>query len=194
MGIPANSIAEAVFARCLSALKEERVAAGKVLHGPAFVQSADQVAKWFGGKRERDRRHPRRPVLLQDLRLRPGLSAHARGARMNTSWKLNFAGSPRSSAAAASSAPASCRRSPTRIAKNSELVNLLLDGYFNEQIQKGQANWRKVIAVAATNGIAAPAFMSALAYYDGYRSARLPANLLQGQRDYFGAHTYERTD
>ena len=74
------------------------------------------------------------------------------------------------------------------------LVNLLLDPYFNEQIQKGQANWRKVVALSATNGIAAPAFMSALAYYDGYRSARLPANLLQGQRDYFGAHTYERID
>ena len=74
------------------------------------------------------------------------------------------------------------------------LVNLLLDPYFNEQIQKGQANWRKVVALAATNGVAAPAFMSALAYYDGYRSARLPANLLQGQRDYFGAHTYERID
>ena len=69
-----------------------------------------------------------------------------------------------------------------------------LDPYFNEQIQKGQANWRKVVGLSASNGIAAPAFMSALAYYDGYRSARLPANLLQGQRDYFGAHTYERVD
>ena len=77
---------------------------------------------------------------------------------------------------------------------NSALVNLLLAPYFNEQIQKGQANWRKVVGLAASSGISAPAFMSALAYYDGYRSARLPANLLQGQRDYFGAHTYERTD
>src|ERR1019366_10050148 len=78
--------------------------------------------------------------------------------------------------------------------KNKSLVNLLLDPYFNEQIQRGQTNWRKVVAIAATNGVAAPAFMSALAYYDGYRSPRLPANLLQGQRDYFCAHTYERTD
>ena len=78
--------------------------------------------------------------------------------------------------------------------KDPNLVNLLLDPYFNEQIQKGQANWRKVVALAATNGVSAPAFVSALAYYDGYRTARLPANLLQGQRDYFGAHTYERVD
>jgi len=73
-------------------------------------------------------------------------------------------------------------------------VNLLLDPYFNEQIQKGQAAWRRIVSLAAANGVAAPAFMSALAYYDGYRAARLPANLLQAQRDYFGAHTYERTD
>src|SRR5205814_1614426 len=78
--------------------------------------------------------------------------------------------------------------------RDSELVNLLLDPYFNDQIKKAQANWRKIVALAASNGIAAPAFMSALAYYDGYRSPRLPANLLQAQRDYFGAHTYERTD
>ena len=73
-------------------------------------------------------------------------------------------------------------------------MNLLLDPYFNDQIKRGQANWRQVVGLAASHGIAAPAFMSALAYYDGYRSARLPANLLQAQRDYFGAHTYERTD
>jgi 6-phosphogluconate dehydrogenase len=78
--------------------------------------------------------------------------------------------------------------------RNGDLVNLLLDPYFGQQIEKGQSNWRSIVALAAQNGIAAPAFMSALSYYDGYRSARLPANLLQAQRDYFGAHTYERTD
>jgi 6-phosphogluconate dehydrogenase len=78
--------------------------------------------------------------------------------------------------------------------RNSDLVNLLLDPYFGEQITKSQGNWRKVVGLSASNGIPAPAFMSALAYYDGYRSARLPANLLQAQRDYFGAHTYERVD
>jgi 6-phosphogluconate dehydrogenase len=78
--------------------------------------------------------------------------------------------------------------------RDPRLVNLLLDPYFNEQIQKTQSRWRTVVAIAAQAGIAVPAFMSALAYYDGYRSAQLPANLLQAQRDYFGAHTYERTD
>jgi 6-phosphogluconate dehydrogenase len=78
--------------------------------------------------------------------------------------------------------------------RDPRLVNLLLDPYFNEQIQRTQSRWRTVVAVAAQAGIAVPAFMSALAYYDGYRSAQLPANLLQAQRDYFGAHTYERTD
>jgi 6-phosphogluconate dehydrogenase len=79
-------------------------------------------------------------------------------------------------------------------ARDPQLVNLLLDPYFKEQIQRNQTRWRSVVALAAQAGIAAPAFMSALAYYDGYRSAQLPANLLQAQRDYFGAHTYERID
>jgi 6-phosphogluconate dehydrogenase len=74
------------------------------------------------------------------------------------------------------------------------LVNLLLAPYFNEQIAQRQSHWRRVVALAAQHGIAAPGFMAALAYYDGYRSARLPANLIQAQRDYFGAHTYERID
>jgi 6-phosphogluconate dehydrogenase len=74
------------------------------------------------------------------------------------------------------------------------LVNLLLDPYFKEQIHNGQGRWRMVVGLAAQAGIAVPAFMSAMAYYDGYRAAQLPANLLQAQRDYFGAHTYERTD
>ena len=78
--------------------------------------------------------------------------------------------------------------------RNPELANLMLDPYFKDALHEGQSAWRKVVAASAENGIAVPAFMSALAYFDGYRSAVLPANLLQAQRDYFGAHTYERTD
>jgi 6-phosphogluconate dehydrogenase len=78
--------------------------------------------------------------------------------------------------------------------RNPNLANLLLDPFFKDIIDKSQANWRKVVATAAELGIPIPAFSSALAYYDSYRSARLPANLLQAQRDYFGAHTYERVD
>ena len=79
-------------------------------------------------------------------------------------------------------------------ARNPDLANLLLDSYFNKTVKKAQENWRKVVSLAAECGVAAPTFSSALSYYDSYRSARLPANLLQAQRDYFGAHTYERTD
>jgi 6-phosphogluconate dehydrogenase len=78
--------------------------------------------------------------------------------------------------------------------RNPRLANLLLDPYFNQTVRKAQANWRKVVALAALHGIPAPTFSSGLSYYDGYRAARLPANLLQAQRDYFGAHTYERVD
>jgi len=79
-------------------------------------------------------------------------------------------------------------------ARDAELANLLLDPYFLGEINSSQSNWRKVVAAASENGIPIPTFSSALSYYDGYRQARLPANLLQSQRDFFGAHTYERTD
>ena len=78
--------------------------------------------------------------------------------------------------------------------RNPKLTNLLLDQYFRRKVRQAQSNWRHVVSLAATNGIPCPAFMSALSYYDSYRSAVLPANLLQSQRDYFGAHTYERVD
>ncbi len=185
MGIPANSIAEAVFARCLSALKDERVEASKVLKGPAAQH---------GGNRDE------LIAAIRDALYCSKICAYAQGfqlmreAQNEYKWKLDFA-------AIASIFRGGCiirarflQKITDAYTKNANLVNLLLDPYFNEQIQKGQTNWRKVAALAATNGVAAPAFMSALAYYDGYRAARLPANLLQGQRDYFGAHTYERTD
>ena len=79
-------------------------------------------------------------------------------------------------------------------ARNAKLPNLLLDPFFKDIVQSNQANWRKVVTTAAELGVPAPAFSSALAYYDSYRADRLPANLLQAQRDYFGAHTYERVD
>ena len=185
MGIPANAIAEAVFARCISALKDERVNASKSLAGPK--------ASYAGNKDELI-------AAVRDALYCSKICAYAQGfqlmreAQNEYKWKLDFA-------AIASIWRGGCiirarflQKITDAYTKNADLVNLLLDPYFNQQIQQGQANWRKVVALAATNGIAAPAFMSALAYYDGYRSPRLPANLLQGQRDYFGAHTYERTD
>lgn len=185
MGIPANSIAEAVFARCLSALKTERVEAAKYLTGPQYA---------FRGNRQEFITAVRKALYCSKI------CAYAQGfqlmheAQKEYNWKLDFA-------SIASIWRGGCiiraqflQKITEAYTRNPELVNLLLDPYFNEQIHKGQNHWRSVVALAAQSGIAAPAFMSALAYYDGYRSAQLPANLLQAQRDYFGAHTYERID
>lgn len=188
MGIPANSIAEAVFARCMSALKEERVAASAVLRGPAGAAAAASVS--------------RDEIIdaIRDALYCSKICAYAQGfqlmreAQREYGWTLDFA-------TIASIWRGGCiirarflQKITDAYKRNAGLVNLLLDPYFSEQIGRGQRNWRRIVCLAAENGIPAPAFMSALAYYDGYRSARLPANLLQGQRDYFGAHTYERTD
>ncbi len=185
MGIPANAIAEAVFARCLSALKEERVEASGHLEGPKLSFSGD-----------------RQQLIdaIRDALYCSKICAYAQGfqlmreAQNEYKWKLDFA-------TIASIWRGGCiirarflQKITDAYTRKPDLVNLLLDPYFNDQIRKGQANWRSIVCQAAQTGISAPAFMSALAYYDGYRSARLPANLLQGQRDFFGAHTYERTD
>lgn len=185
MGIPANAIAEAVFARCLSALKDERVTASQQLTGP--------TPAYPGDKQELIN-------AIRDALYCSKICAYAQGfqlmreAQKEYHWKLNFA-------EIASIWRGGCiirarflQKITDAYTKNAGLVNLLLDPYFNQQIKQSQTNWRKTVGLAASNGIAAPAFMAALAYYDGYRSPRLPANLLQGQRDYFGAHTYERTD
>jgi 6-phosphogluconate dehydrogenase len=185
MGIPANAIAEAVFARCISALKDERVGASKVLKGPAAAAAGnrDELV-----------------AAIRDALYCSKICAYAQGfqlmreAQKEYNWKLNFAEIAAIFRGGCIIRARFLQKITDAYTRDSNLVNLLLDPYFNEQIQKAQTNWRKVVALAATNGIAVPAFMSALAYYDGYRSARLPANLLQGQRDYFGAHTYERTD
>ena len=186
MGIPANAISEAVFSRCLSALKEERVAASKELKGPGAGAYQGDRAELI--------------EAVRDALYCSKICAYAQGfqlmreAQKEYSWKLDFG-------TIASIFRGGCiirarflQKITEAYGRNAELVNLLLDPYFKEQITRGQAHWRNVVGLAATQGIAAPAFMSALAYYDGYRSARLPANLLQAQRDYFGAHTYERVD
>jgi 6-phosphogluconate dehydrogenase len=185
MGIPANSIAEAVFARCMSALKEERVEASKRLNGPDYG---------YDGNREE------LIDAVRDALYCSKICAYAQGFQLMRAaegeygWKLDLG-------TIASIWRGGCiirarflQKIMDAYTRDPKLVNLLLDPYFKEQIHKSQTQWRRVVALAAQAGIAAPAFMSALAYYDGYRSAQLPANLLQAQRDYFGAHTYERTD
>lgn len=117
-----------------------------------------------------------------------------RTAQGEYGWKLNFGQIAQIFRGGCIIRAAFLQKITEAYARNPKLANLLLDGYFNKTIQKAQTNWRKVISLAVENGISIPTFGSALSYYDAYRSARLPANLLQAQRDYFGAHTYERTD
>ncbi len=186
LGIPAISIAEAVFARCLSALKEERVEASRYLTGP-------KVESHKGDRQELTN-------AIRDALYCSKLCAYAQGfqlmrqAQTEYNWKLNFAEIAAIWRGGCIIRAGFLQKITDAYTKDPDLVNLLLAPYFNERIQKGQTNWRRIVGLAAQNGVSAPAFMSALAYYDGYRSARLPANLLQAQRDYFGAHTYERTD
>jgi 6-phosphogluconate dehydrogenase len=185
MGIPANAMAEAVFARCLSAIQEERVEASQHLVGPAYIYNGDRDELI---------------AAVRDALYCSKICAYAQGfqlmraAQHEYQWTLDFADIARIWRGGCIIRARFLQKITDAYTRDPQLVNLLLDPYFNEQIQKGQNRWRTVVALAAQAGVAAPAFMSALAYYDGYRMARLPANLLQAQRDYFGAHTYERTD
>jgi 6-phosphogluconate dehydrogenase len=183
MGIPANAIAEAVFARNLSALKDERVEASQQLVGPEYTYTGN---------------HEELIDSVRDALYCSKICAYAQGfqlmraAESEYKWKLDFASIAAIWRGGCIIRARFLQKITDAYKRDPRLVNLLLDPYFKEQIQKTQSRWRSVVAIAAQAGIAVPAFMSALAYYDGYRSAQLPANLLQ--RDYFGAHTYERTD
>jgi len=185
LGIPANSIAEAVFARCLSALKEERVEASKQLQGPD--------PKFEGNKTELIE-------AIHEALYCSKICAYAQGfqlmreAQQEYGWTLDFGKIAEIWRGGCIIRARFLQKITDAYERDPKLVNLLLDPYFKDAVHAGQRAWREVVALAAANGISAPAFMSALAYFDGYRSARLPANLLQGQRDYFGAHTFERTD
>jgi 6-phosphogluconate dehydrogenase len=186
MGVPAPTVAEAVFARCLSAVKEERVAASRILKGPG--------KKRYAGARE--------PLIqaIHDALYCSKICSYAQGfqlmreAQKEYGWKLNFGSIAQIWRGGCIIRAVFLQKITEAYGRNPELANLLLDPYFNRTVRSAQENWRKVVALSAQYGIPAPTFSSALSYYDGYRSARLPANLLQAQRDYFGAHTYERVD
>jgi 6-phosphogluconate dehydrogenase len=185
MGIPVTLIVEAVFARCLSALKEERVAASKLLRGPEASFEGDKEA------------------LISDIRkalLASKIASYAQGfmlmreASAEYRWKLNFGAIALMWRGGCIIRSRFLGKIKEAFDKNPELSNLMLDDYFREVIHSCQESWRRVVAEAVKAGVPVPAFSSALAFYDGYRNGRLPANLLQAQRDYFGAHTYERID
>jgi len=185
LGIPVTLIGEAVFARCLSAMKEDRVAASKILSGPPFQFSGDKKA------------------FVEDVRqalLASKLVSYAQGfmllaeAAKQYKWDLNYGGIALVWRAGSIIRSAFLSKIKEAFDRNPKLSNLLLDDYFHGVIDRCQGPWRRVVAQAVAAGVPVPAFSTALSFYDGYRSERLPANLLQALRDYFGAHTYERVD
>ncbi|MFC1763673.1 decarboxylating NADP(+)-dependent phosphogluconate dehydrogenase [Planctomycetota bacterium] len=185
LGMPLTLIGEAVFARCLSALKDERVAASKVLSGPG--------TRFDGDKKQ----------MIDDLRqalYASKIVSYAQGyqlmraAAAEYGWNLNNGGIALMWRGGCIIRSAFLGKIKEAYDKNPKLDNLLLDPFFKDAVETAQAAWRRVIVKAVELGIPVPALSTALAFYDGYRTERLPANLLQAQRDYFGAHTYERLD
>ena len=185
LGVPLTLIGESVFSRCLSAQKDERVVASKILSGPKPSYSGDKKQ------------------LVEDLRkalLASKIVSYAQGyvlmraAAEEFGWHLNYGGIALMWRGGCIIRSVFLGKIKEAFDKNPELNNLLLDDYFRAKIMDADASWRRVVAAATVNGIPVPALSSALSYFDGYRCERLPANLLQAQRDYFGAHTYERID
>ena len=185
MGIPLSLIGEAVLARFLSALKEERVAAEKVLSGPEATFGGD-VGEFVDDLRQ----------ALYASKIVSYAQGYMlmRAAAVEYGWNLNNGGIALMWRGGCIIRSAFLGKIKEAFDNDPGLTNLLLDPYFSEQVQNAQAAWRRVVAKAVALGVPVPAMSSALAFYDGYRHGRLPANLLQAQRDYFGAHTYERVD
>ncbi|MBR5175662.1 MAG: decarboxylating NADP(+)-dependent phosphogluconate dehydrogenase [Bacteroidales bacterium] len=186
LGEPLTLISESVYARCLSALKDDRVKASGILDGPKPV-------KFVGD----------RAAFLEDLRkalFASKVVSYAQGyslmkaAAKEYGWDLNYGGIALLWRGGCIIRSVFLGKIKEAFDKAPDLANILLDPYFKEKLSDAQQGWRKVVSQAIMNGVPAPCMTAALEYYDGYRTERLPANLLQAQRDYFGAHTYERTD
>ncbi len=187
LGVPTTLITEAVFARCLSAQKEARVRANAVLHGP--TSSSTTIT-------DRDRYI----AAVRDALYASKICSYAQGfvqlqaAAAEMKWKLNYGSIAMLWRGGCIIRARFLERIKEAFDRDANLENLLVDPYFAGVMKQAQAGWRRAVGTAVERGIPAPAFMAALSYYDGYRSGRLPANLLQAQRDYFGAHTYQRVD
>jgi 6-phosphogluconate dehydrogenase len=191
LGIPITLMAEAVYSRCVSALKDERVKASKKLKGPrpalgGIAANADK-----------------KKAFIEDIRqalYASKIVSYAQGymlmraAAAEYKWNLNYGGIALMWRGGCIIRSRFLSKIKDAFDNNPKLSNLLLDDFFRGEIKNAQKGWRKVVATAAVRGIPVPAFSTALAFFDQYRSAVLPANLLQAQRDYFGAHTYERVD
>jgi len=184
-GIPLTLIGEAVFSRCLSAMKEERVQASKVLKGPE---------PGFTGNRSEMIEDIRKALYASKIVSYAQGYTLMRAAAKTYGWNLNYGGIALMWRGGCIIRSKFLGKIKEAFDNNPNLTNLLLDPFFKEKVEDAQESWRKVTAAALVNGIPVPAFTSALCYFDGYRNEWLPANLLQAQRDYFGAHTYERID
>ncbi|XP_013774147.1 6-phosphogluconate dehydrogenase, decarboxylating isoform X2 [Limulus polyphemus] len=182
-GIPVTLIGESVFARCLSSLKDERVEASKVLQGPSN-------ATYQGDKKEFTENIRKALYASKIVSYAQGFMLLREAAKV-FDWNLNYGGIALMWRGGCIIRSVFLGNIKTAFDKNPKLSNLLLDEFFRDAIQDCQESWRHVIATAVNLGIPTPAFSTALAFYDGFRSERLPANLIQAQRDYFGAHTYE---
>jgi 6-phosphogluconate dehydrogenase len=184
-GVPLTLIGEAVFARCLSAVKDERVRAAKNFSSPKITRPSDKAA--FINDLEKALYASKVVSYAQGYLL-------MREAAKEYKWNLNYGGIALMWRGGCIIRSVFLGKIKEAFDKKSDLENLLLDPFFKGIIEDAQDSWRRVVSAAVQNAVAVPAFASALSYFDGYRSERLPANLLQAQRDYFGAHTYERTD
>ena len=184
-GVSLTLIGEAVFARCLSAAKEERVVASKVFSGPVPGVSGDRAA--FIEDIKRALYASKIVSYAQGYQL-------MRAAAKTYGWNLNYGGIALMWRGGCIIRSAFLGKIKEAFDFNPGLINLMLAPYFKRALEDAQEGWRRVCAAAVMNGIPAPAFCAALSYFDGYRCEKLPANLLQAQRDYFGAHTYERLD
>lgn len=184
-GVPLTLITEAVYARCLSAMKEERVRA---------AQAYSRKKPNFTGDKKQLINDVKNALYCAKIVSYAQGYTLMRSAAKTYGWNLNYGGIALMWRGGCIIRSAFLGKIKEAYTANPELTNLLLDPYFKSALEKGAESWRKVVATAVLNGIPVPAISSALEYFDGYTTENLPANLLQAQRDYFGAHTYERCD
>lgn len=189
LAVPVTLIGEAVFARCLSALKEEREKASKILPGPV---PAEERKKFAGIDKQKFIKHVADALLASKFISYAQGYTMIRAAAVEYKWRLNYGAIALMWRGGCIIRSTFLGRIKAAFDKNPDLQNLLTDDWFKEKLAASQEGWREVAGVAIKAGIPIPAIGTALSYYDGYRSARLPANLLQAQRDFFGAHTYEK--
>jgi 6-phosphogluconate dehydrogenase len=186
LGQPVTLIGESVFARCLSALKDERIAASKILEGPKKALTISEKKAFI--------EDVRRALYCSKMVSYAQGYMLLRAIEADQKWELNMGGIALMWRGGCIIRSVFLSNIKAAFDKNPKLQNLLLDEFFSGALNQYGASWRKAIIHAIEIGVPTPAFSTALAFYDGYRTERLPANLLQAQRDFFGAHTYERTD